>query len=464
MSLSQVLIILWRRGWIIALAFVAAATASLGVLTLVPGRYDAVATASVDFGGGAADQLLGLSSSAIGVGLMQGNLLQLVQSERVALDVVKRLHLTSNPATQAAYRASDSFGREGIDEWMAQSIAKGVDPKFNIGSNVLTIKYKSGDQSQAALIANAFLGATIDATIAMKAAQADQAARWFEPQIESLRKEFQAARTRLEEFQAKSNIALPTASAADAESATLAAVTQDLSGSRAALAVLKSRLESPSVNLSTDPSDPDVQWVNGLKERLAAAETELAAAKTSLGPNNPRMQMAASNITSLRKQLDDATLKLKDHLKDRIAQTEGQIHSLEAAQAVAQTDLIAAQARRDQLLELQRDVAFRLDQLNQRQSAEEQAKLQSKLTFAGIAVLDKADPPISPAFPKPMMVIPVGLGGGLVLGLILALMAEMMDRRIRMQSDLEFATSAPVLGVIRRSSRIPRRRNRLLPA
>ena len=110
---------------------------------------------------------------------------------------------------------------------------------------------------------------------------------------------------------------------------------------------------------------------------------------------------------------------------------------------------------------LQRDVAFRLEQLNEREKAAAQAKLQSKLTFASISVLDKASPPLSPAFPKFSLVILVAVGGGLALGLILALLAEMLDRRVRAPLDLEFASSGPLLGQHPRASqgwRLPQAR------
>ncbi len=123
----------------------------------------------------------------------------------------KRLNLTANPAVQADYRSSDSFGRQSIDDWMAATIVKNVDPKFELGTNVLTIKYKTGDPKQAALIANAFLAATIDASIAMKAAAGDQTARWFSPQLDELRKDLQEARTALEQFQSRTNVVAPSA-------------------------------------------------------------------------------------------------------------------------------------------------------------------------------------------------------------------------------------------------------------
>ena len=117
---------------------------------------------------------------------------------------------------------------------------------------------------------------------------------------------------------------------------------------------------------------------------------------------------------------------------------------------------------------LQRDVDFRAEQLNARQKVAEQAKLKSKLTFSDMTVLDKASPPVEPAFPKPFVVMPVGIGAGLALGLILALLAEAADRRVRFPIDLEYAASAPFLGALdgggTRGRDSPRQRRSLRPA
>jgi polysaccharide biosynthesis transport protein len=442
-SLSQVLVILLRRGWIVVLTLLAAMITAGGVLLLVPGRYDAIATASID--PGSVDPV---SETATGVGsimLMQGNILSLVTSERVALDVVKRLNLTASPQVQESFRNSGSFGRESVEEWMASSLLRNVDPKFNIGTNVLSIKYKSGDPNQAALLANAFLAATIDGSVAMKAAAADQTARWFAPQLEDLRKDVESARAALEAFQARANMVAPTAGG-DSETSQYMAIASELSQSMGALTALQSRLTSGSTDLSNDPTDPDLQILANLKEKLSTSESSIEAAKGTLGPNNPKMVAELANIASIRNQMADATDRMRQHLRERIATTQSQIASLEEAQTQAQKKLISVQAQRDRMGELERDVAFRVEQLNARERAAEQAKLQSKLTFSDITVLDKAAPPIDPAFPRPMIVIPVGVGAGLALGLILALLVESTDRRVRFPLDLEHAAPAPFLG------------------
>lgn len=42
----------------------------------------------------------------------------------------------------------------------------------------------------------------------------------------------------------------------------------------------------------------------------------------------------------------------------------------------------------------------------------------------------------------------MAIGAGFTLGLILALLAEALNRRVRFAEDLSFASSAPILGVI----------------
>jgi protein tyrosine kinase modulator len=464
-SVSQILVILFRRAWIVLLALLTTVIVAGGVLLFVPGRYDASASASIDPGN--IDPISEMSAGLGAIGLMQGNIISLVTSQRVAVDVVKRLNLTSSPAVQANFRKSGSFGRESIEEWMADGLIKSVDPKFVMGTNVLSIKYKSGDPNQAALIANAFLAATIDGSVAMKAAEADQTARWFAPQLDELRKELDDARTALRAFQNKANMVAPGLGG-DKETNQYMAIAQELTNTKAGLTSLQSRLTSGSTDLSNDPSDPDLQILSGLKEKLSSAEADVAAAKGALGSNNPKMMSQQANIATLHKQIADATDKMHAHLKDRIATVQTQIASLEQEQEQSQKTLIDIQAQRDRLLQLQRDVEFRGDQLNARERAAEQAKLKSKLTFSDMTVLDKAFPPVDPAFPKPFVVMPVGIAAGLALGLILALLAEAADRRVRFPIDLEHAAPAPFLGVLgsagRSKPRIGSSRRSLRPA
>ena len=103
MSVSQILVILLRRGWIVALAFLTTMVVVGGVLLFVPSRYDAIATASIDPGNiNPISETSDVAGSSM-IMLMQGNMISLVTSERVALDVVRRLNLTASPQVQAEF-------------------------------------------------------------------------------------------------------------------------------------------------------------------------------------------------------------------------------------------------------------------------------------------------------------------------------------------------------------------------
>lgn len=452
MSISQVLTILWRRGWIALQTFICALAVAIAILEFAPARYDAVATASIDPGG--IDPITRLQGGQTPVDLMQGNLLALVTSQRTAINVVKRLNLTATPEVQSDYRRSKSFGHESIQDWYASTLVSNVVPTFAFGTNVLTIKYKSTDPYQAAKLANAFLAATIDETIAMKAESAEQVAHWFTPQLDELRNEVEAARARVQEFESQTNL---PAAGEDPSTAHLMTVTQNLSNARANLTFLQSRLTSDSDELAGDAADPDLQELNTLKAKMSDLATTVAATKSALGVHNPKVASLQSMVDSIGKQIpevrDRALKKVREHLKQRVAQTEQVIASLEAELAASQKTAIADQGKRDQLRQLQRDVEFRAGQLNAQERMAEQEKLQSKMTLADVTVLDKAVPPASPAFPKPLQVMVLAVGAGFTLGLILALFAEMTDRRIRSPEDLEFVTSAPLLGTIYISKR-----------
>jgi succinoglycan biosynthesis transport protein ExoP len=419
------------------------------VLYLVPARYDAVATASIDPGFiDPITQQGGVGSTA----LMQGNMLQLVQSQRVALDVVDRLKLTANPLVQEEYRKSGYLGRESVQDWYAAVLAKNVRPQFETGSNVLTIKFGSADPNVAALVANAFLAAAVDAAVAMKASMAEQTSKWFAPQLADLRKELETARQGLQKFRAESNVTLPTGNFADEETSLQAMVTQNLSSAKAKLTLLQSQLSNGATDLSVDPSDPDLLSLAKLKEQLSSAELALEVDKSSMGLNNPKVTAHRAFITSLSKQIPEATEKAKEkaqkYLKERIVETRSLIASLEAEEVSAQKALTVSQVQRDQLEEHYRTVSLLIEQLEAQQKAADQAKLHSKLTFADIADLDRAVPPVEASFPNQRKTILIAVSAGLVLGLGLLGLTEMLDRRVRHPIDLEIAAPAPFLGTI----------------
>ncbi len=156
MSLTLILNVLRRRSWLVGLTFLSTIAGALLLLLLIPARYDAIAVASID--PSQVDPVSGLAgANANSIGIMQGNLVALAKSNQVALAVVKRLNMASDPSAQASFSQSSDSGMIDIQQWLANQLLDHVKADFLLGSNVLNITYKTSSPQQAALLANAFM-------------------------------------------------------------------------------------------------------------------------------------------------------------------------------------------------------------------------------------------------------------------------------------------------------------------
>lgn len=442
MTPAQIISILWRRAWIIVLAFVSTLAGAGGIMLLVPPRYDAIATASID--PGQVDPVTGQSSGASAmVRIVQGNMVQLAQSQRVATEVVKRLNLARDPSMASAYLRSNSRDRMSIEEWIAaEYLLKNIEAKFTEGTNVLSIKYKTRSPTQAALIANTFMSVFVDSAVELKTNAAQQTARWFEPQMEKMQAELKTARERLAKFQRENNV-IAAKDGTDSENSQLVAVTNELSNAKSQLLLLQSQTASDNGaaakrNMSLLPDSPTLVAIKG---NLATVVAELGKLRGEVGENNPKIV----NLLATKRSLE---AQITAEIAARGKALQEQIQFLEKSRADQMQRMISVQGRREELTGLQREVEARQEQVDNATKVAGNARLQSRLSFANISMLDTAVPPGSPAFPKFMVVFALAIGAGMSLGVILALLAEAFDRRIRVPSDLDFAAGAPLLGTL----------------
>lgn len=444
MSFMLVFQVLRRRIWIVGLAFLATLAGAFIVLLLIPQRFDATATASIDPGLPA--DPIGGQQGPQNITILQGNLIALAKSNQVAVGVVKSLNMDANPATQEQYRNAKESGLLEIQQYLAAQLVDRIEPKFIPGSNVLSITYKGGEPRQAATIANAFMSSFIDAAIAAKVEAAQKASLWLTPQVDKIRNDLGEAREKLARFQSNAKLLAPSVS--DSENEQLLAATTELSKAKAELVSLQSQLTAPALTAagSNDAQSLDLATLGNLRTGLSNIDSEIAKLQTEVGAKNPKLVEKFNVRQSLQKQLDAQVDEFRKKLKDRIATLTGKIAQLETVRSERLTDMIRIQAQRDQLSSLMHDVAFYQDETERMLRAANHSRLQSQLSFSNIAVVDTATPPTSASFPKPFLIGLLSVFAGMALGVLLALLTEAVDRRVRTSQDLRVAVDVPLLG------------------
>lgn len=179
--------------------------------------------------------------------------------------------------------------------------------------------------------------------------------------------------------------------------------------------------------------------------QLAQVDAALATASRTLGPNHPdfialqRQREIAANAAAQERSAAAANAR---------AVAPGSSGPSAGAMFNAQREKVLSQrGKLAEAKQLQNDVAVLRAQLNETQIKGAKEEQEAQSVDAGLTLLGSATPPDDAAFPK---TIPVMLGAvvlGLGLGILLALLFELLNRRVRSPDDIVIE-GVPLIGMI----------------
>lgn len=193
---------------------------------------------------------------------------------------------------------------------------------------------------------------------------------------------------------------------------------------------------------------------------VTQAETALASARALYSEQHPDVVLAKQRLVEAR-QLAAANVNKQplELIDQQIANSNRQIAQLRAARGQEQARIqsqLAAQARaplvEQRMSELQRTLSSLNTQYEENRdrllAAEAGERAENQQMGERLAVVEPPVVPDEPIFPDRLVIALIGLGGGLAVGIILAVGIEFLRRPIRDPGALKARTDAPVLGVI----------------
>lgn len=445
MNFSQFLLILKARSKIILWTFFLVVGVTVALSLILPKSYTATTSLVVNYKG--VDPVTGMVMQAQ---LMPGYMatqVDIITSHAVATKVVQDLELANSPVIKQQFEGERKESQVRIEDWLADLLIKKLDVKPSRESSMLEISYTGADPQFSAAIANAFANAYQEASLHLKVEPSRKASDYLLSQAKVYRDKLEEAQAKLSKYQQETGLTSVMENL-DVENAKLNQLAAQLVNVQSQ--ALDSAARQQNANSAGDAS-PDVASspvIQNLKVSLAQATSKLAEAGNRLGQNHPQYMAAQAEVDKLKSQLDAEISRIRTSVggSARIyQQSEAQLKAALAAQKQKVLDLNRS---RDQLSVLQRDVESAQQAFNSVSQRLNQTSLEGKADGSDISVLNPAIPPATHSSPKVILntILSIFLGG--MLGIGFALIAEMMDRKVRSAEDILDLLDIPVLSVI----------------
>lgn len=442
MNFTQFLLILRARWLIAALALGVTVATTLAVSLVLPKSYTSSVSLVVD--SKAKDTITGM---LLPTQLLPGYLatqVDIIQSQNVALKVVDNLKMAEAPAIREKFQA-DAEGKGDIRHWLADLLLKKLDVKPSRESSVIEVAFSGSDPGFAAVVANAFAQAYMQTNLELKVEPARQTTAWYDGQVKQLRDNLEKAQAKLSEYQRNKGLTAADERSIDVETARLNELSSQLVAAQSQTYDTASREKQSHNALAEVEQNPLIQ---GLKHDLATSESKLSELAQKVGKNHPQYRQAQAEVDSIRLKLE-AEMKVATRGVGTTAKVaQSRESDIRVALAAQKSRLQILKKKRDEAAVLIRDVenAQRLyDAALQRFG---QTQLEAQSTQTDIAVLNPAVPPVAASSPKILLNTVLAVFLGTLLGIGVAFLMEMVDRRVRSGEDLSVALEIPVLSEI----------------
>jgi uncharacterized protein involved in exopolysaccharide biosynthesis len=292
-------------------------------------------------------------------------------------------------------------------------------------SDIIDIAYTASNPDQARTIADALRTAFIDTSVAFTRQEAGQNADWYAAQAQQAKSALDAADGAKTAYEKQNGIVLQD-NKLDVDSARLQAMSQE--GAAIAPPAVIAAQQNPEYST--------------LSLQLAQIDSAIAQAAKTLGPNHPELQELRAKRAAVASEL------AKQHASSGGAVASVDVGALDRAVSAEKSKVIAEGDKIAKLKQLQAEVDIRREQYEKTSAMAAQLRQESVIADVGLTPLGEATVPSQPAFPNWLLLIPGGIGLGLAVGLMVALLTELFARRVRGPEDLRSSVDAPLLAMV----------------
>lgn len=423
MNILQFLRIFWARRLIVLIAIVCSFAGAFIVVTIVQPRYEAVARVVLNMAL-RPDPVTGEMMNAKTAAAYFDAQIELTRDYAVTGPVVDALGWLTDPARIAAYAQRDPSDTRDFRSWLSEQIETSTNATIEGSGSALVITFRGPTPQIAAVGAETLRKGFLDASLEQRRSAASKNAAFFTTQAEEARKQAEAAENVKAAYEKATGIIMQGRES-------------DLDSER--LAALAGQAGVPIASGGSAAANGGVSAAM----QLAQLDAQIADASKRLGPNHPEMQAAR-----IRRDMV-AKVAAQEAASER-ALTSGETGAAAISRALAEqkSRVIGQRDQVERLRQMQSEADLRRDQYRSAAAKAGQYTIEASVSDAGVSPLGIVVTPSKPAFPNKPLILGGSLALGFGLGMALALLLELLNRRVRSVDDLKLGNDIHCIAVI----------------
>ena len=305
-------------------------------------------------------------------------------------------------------------------------------------SNVIGIKYQSGNGETAASVANALAETYVLSTRESKSGDTDRAREWLSSQIDGLRLKVAQSDAAVEKFRAEAGLfkgETATLGAQEISELNSQITLADAASSEATAKAneIRELLESQgSVEASSEVLNSAT--IQRLREQQVSAERKYTELSATYLPNHPKMVAAQKDVNDIERRIRKEALKIVDGLQGQAKIAAARAGSLRKSLETLKNREGGSLQSEVRLKELERESKANRDQLEimLARYADSNTRQNLELQPGFARVIQTATTPAAPFFPRIGPIMLLASLAGLAFGVGLAFMLEIMAQATRM--------------------------------
>jgi uncharacterized protein involved in exopolysaccharide biosynthesis len=426
MNIVQFLRIFWARRLFILAAAISCVVGAVVVILIVPARWQAHSRVMLNLL--KPDPVTGLMVGGPTPQAYANTQIELITDYAVAGQVADQLGWLSNPTLIAAYQHRSHNDTRDFRRWLADGVIEKTKAEILEGSNILEITYTAANPHDAKTVVDALRTAYLNASLAFRRDDALRNATWFNSQAEKAKDAFDAAVAARTDYE-KANGIVMADDKTDIDSAHLQAL------------AMQSGVAPPLMAAAVSQSSPSAV-------ELAQVDAQIAEASKTLGPNHPELQNLRARRQTLSQLVASDQAAARRATEAANSASSVGVGALDRAVAAQKARVINKSDKIGRLIQLQAEVELRRNEFQTTATKAAQFRQEAAIGDSGLTPLGAAVVPRSPQFPNKTLILLGSLSMGLAVGVLVALLLELLGRRVRGVEDLQSSVDLPLLAVV----------------